>query len=83
MIDMLFVMHSHGWQLGEHGEWAKHTDFGALSIAAIWICNNYAQNTNVGIARCADIATHTPMILHVPGVTDSPRMSRVTNAFSE
>jgi hypothetical protein len=27
---MLIVMRSHGWQLGEHGEWAKHTDFGAL-----------------------------------------------------
>jgi iduronate 2-sulfatase len=50
-------MCSHGWQLGEHSEWAKHTNF--------------------------DITTHTPMLLHVPGVTDSPRMSRVTNAFSE
>ncbi|XP_046579959.1 iduronate 2-sulfatase-like [Haliotis rubra] len=34
----------HGWQLGEHGEWCKHTDF--------------------------DIATHAPMMVHVPGLTD-------------
>jgi iduronate 2-sulfatase len=36
----------HGWQLGEHGEWCKHTQF--------------------------DIATNTPLILRVPGVTDAP-----------
>jgi len=34
----------HGWQLGEHGEWAKHTNF--------------------------EIATHAPMMVHVPGLTD-------------
>ena len=35
----------HGWQLGEHGEWCKHTNF--------------------------DIATHAPMMIRVPGLTDS------------
>ena len=34
----------HGWQLGEHGEWAKHTNF--------------------------ELATHAPMMVHVPGLTD-------------
>ncbi|XP_046579954.1 iduronate 2-sulfatase-like [Haliotis rubra] len=34
----------HGWQLGEHGEWCKHTDF--------------------------ELATHAPMMVHVPGLTD-------------
>jgi iduronate 2-sulfatase len=34
----------HGWQLGEHGEWCKHTNF--------------------------EIATHAPMMLHIPGRTD-------------
>jgi len=35
----------HGWQLGEHGEWCKHTNF--------------------------ELATRTPMMLRVPGLTDS------------
>ena len=34
----------HGWQLGEHGEWCKHTNF--------------------------ELATHAPMMVHVPGRTD-------------
>jgi len=34
----------HGWQLGEHGEWCKHTNF--------------------------ELATRTPMMLSVPGLTD-------------
>jgi len=34
----------HGWQLGEHGEWCKHTNF--------------------------ELATHAPMMVHVPGLTD-------------
>ncbi|XP_046542805.1 iduronate 2-sulfatase-like [Haliotis rubra] len=34
----------HGWQLGEHSEWEKHTNF--------------------------EDATHAPMMIHVPGVTD-------------
>ena len=35
----------HGWQLGEHGEWCKHTNF--------------------------EIANHAPMMIRVPGLTDS------------
>lgn len=35
----------HGWQLGEHGEWCKHTNF--------------------------ELATHAPMMVHVPGVTEN------------
>ena len=35
----------HGWQLGEHGEWTKHTNF--------------------------ELSTHSPMMIHVPGVTDA------------
>ena len=35
----------HGWQLGEHGEWCKHTNF--------------------------DIATHAPMMIRIPRLTDS------------
>ena len=34
----------HGYQLGEHGEWCKHTNF--------------------------EIATHAPMMIRVPGMTD-------------
>ena len=34
----------HGWQLGEHGEWCKHTNF--------------------------EVATHAPMMVHIPGITD-------------
>ena len=34
----------HGWQLGEHGEWCKHTNF--------------------------ELATHAPMMVHIPGLTD-------------
>ncbi|XP_060588984.1 iduronate 2-sulfatase-like [Ruditapes philippinarum] len=34
----------HGYQLGEHGEWCKHTNF--------------------------EIATHAPMMIRVPGLTD-------------
>ena len=34
----------HGWQLGEHGEWCKHSNF--------------------------EIATHAPMMLHIPGLTN-------------
>ena len=34
----------HGWQLGEHGEWCKQTNF--------------------------ELATHAPMMVHIPGMTD-------------
>lgn len=34
----------HGWQLGEHGEWCKQTNF--------------------------ELATHAPMMIHIPGLTD-------------
>ncbi|XP_060581896.1 iduronate 2-sulfatase-like [Ruditapes philippinarum] len=34
----------HGYQLGEHGEWCKQTNF--------------------------ELATHAPMMIHVPGLTD-------------
>ena len=34
----------HGYQLGEHGEWCKHTNF--------------------------ELATHSPMMIHIPGLTD-------------
>ena len=44
----------HGWQLGEHGEWAKHTNF--------------------------ELATHAPMMVSIPGVTDS---GVVTEALTE
>jgi len=35
----------HGWQLGEHGEWCKQTNF--------------------------ELATHAPMMIHIPKLTDS------------
>ena len=35
----------HGWQLGEHGEWCKQTNF--------------------------ELATHAPMMVHIPGLTDA------------
>ena len=38
------LLGDHGWQLGEHGEWCKHTNF--------------------------ELATHTPMMVHIPGQTD-------------
>eukprot|EP01051_Picozoa_sp_SAG22_P018317 SAG22_NODE_3050_length_1983_cov_1.332272_2_plen_264_part_01 len=49
---------SHGWQLGEHGEFAKHTNF--------------------------DLATRTPLIIRVPGVTDTAGYrGRQINGFAE
>ncbi|XP_046381439.2 iduronate 2-sulfatase-like [Haliotis rufescens] len=45
----------HGWQLGEHGEWCKHTDF--------------------------EIATHAPMMVHVPGLTDNGIMTEELTEF--
>ena len=47
----------HGWQLGEHGEWCKHTDF--------------------------ELATHAPMMVHVPGVTDGDGGGAVTDRLTE
>ena len=38
----------HGWQLGEHGEWCKHTNF--------------------------EVATHAPMMIHIPGRTDKGKV---------
>ena len=38
------LLGDHGWQLGEHGEWCKHTNF--------------------------EQATHAPMMIHIPGLTD-------------
>ena len=45
----------HGWQLGEHGEWCKHTNF--------------------------DIATHAPMMIRVPGLTDSGKSTDKLTEF--
>ena len=49
----------HGWQLGEHAEWCKHTNF--------------------------EIATHTPMMIHIPGLTDegivSDRLTEFVDLF--
>ena len=45
----------HGYQLGEHGEWCKHTNF--------------------------DIATHAPMMIHIPGMTDSGIISDKLTEF--
>jgi len=43
----------HGWQLGEHTEWCKHTNF--------------------------EVATHAPMMIRVPGLTDAGiRTSKLT-----
>ena len=44
----------HGWQLGEHAEWCKHTNF--------------------------ELATHSPMMVRVPGLTDE---GVVTEALTE
>lgn len=45
----------HGWQLGEHGEWCKQTNF--------------------------EIATHAPMMIHVPGLTDAGVETRQLTEF--
>ena len=45
----------HGWQLGEHGEWAKHTNF--------------------------ELATHAPMMVHIPGLTDKGIMASGLTEF--
>ncbi|XP_067674596.1 iduronate 2-sulfatase-like [Haliotis asinina] len=44
----------HGWQLGEHSEWEKQTNF--------------------------EDATHAPMMIHIPGLTDQ---GIVTEQFTE
>ena len=45
----------HGWQLGEHGEWCKHTNF--------------------------DIAVHTPMMIHIPKLTEKGISTRRLTEF--
>ena len=45
----------HGWQLGEHGEWCKQTNF--------------------------ELATHAPMMVHVPGVTDEGILTEQLTEF--
>ncbi|XP_053381970.1 iduronate 2-sulfatase-like [Mercenaria mercenaria] len=45
----------HGWQLGEHGEWCKHTNF--------------------------ELATHAPMMVRVPGKTDSGMVTEKLTEF--
>ena len=45
----------HGWQLGEHGEWSKSTNF--------------------------DIATHAPMMIRIPGLTDSGPVTEKLTEF--
>jgi len=50
-------MGDHGWQLGEHSEWCKNTNF--------------------------DIATHTPLIIRNPGVTDVTEEGKRTSKLVE
>ena len=45
----------HGWQLGEHGEWCKQTNF--------------------------ELATHAPMMIHVPGLTDQGKVTEQLTEF--
>ena len=45
----------HGWQLGEHGEWTKHTNF--------------------------ELATHAPMMVRMPGVTDNGIQTEALTEF--
>ncbi len=45
----------HGWQLGEHGEWCKQTNF--------------------------ELATHAPMMVHIPGLTDKGVVSEQLTEF--
>ena len=51
---VVVVWGDHGWQLGEHSEWCKHTNF--------------------------EIAARTPVMIHIPGVTDDGVRS---NALTE
>lgn len=45
----------HGWQLGEHAEWCKQTNF--------------------------ELATHAPMMIHIPGITDKGIVSEQLTEF--
>lgn len=45
----------HGWQLGEHGEWSKMTNF--------------------------ELSTHAPMLIRIPGLTDSGIMTERLTEF--
>lgn len=45
----------HGYQLGEHGEWCKQTNF--------------------------ELATHAPMMIHIPGLTDKGVSTRELTEF--
>ena len=47
----------HGWQLGEHGEWCKHTNF--------------------------ELATHAPLMIHVPGLTDHGIQTEALTEFAD
>lgn len=42
---VISLISDHGYQLGEHGEWGKRTNF--------------------------ELSTHAPMMIHIPGMTDS------------
>eukprot|EP00057_Strongylocentrotus_purpuratus_P010965 XP_011665439.1 PREDICTED: iduronate 2-sulfatase isoform X1 [Strongylocentrotus purpuratus] len=46
---IIVLVGDHGWQLGEHGEWCKFSNF--------------------------ELATRAPLLLHVPGVTDTRWMA--------
>lgn len=45
----------HGWQLGEHSEWCKQTNF--------------------------ELATHAPMMVHIPGLTDKGMVTEQLTEF--
>ena len=49
----------HGWQLGEHSEWCKHTNYEVLLLLLI----------------LHQVAAHAPLLLHVPGLTTSSSSS--------
>ena len=53
----------HGWQLGEHGgEWRKRYQFINMLVIAD---TEWQKQTNF------ELATHAPMMIHVPGRTDN------------
>ena len=55
----------HGWQLGEHAEWCKHTNFEVKSLRNGCLVKHDVQ-----------VATHAPLLLHVPGTTDAGLRTR-------
>ena len=75
MTQVIALWGDHGWQLGEHAEWCKHTNFEVriwqldqahAHCSIVRLCGIWVQGNNL-----LQVATHAPLILNLPGATDT------------